>query len=76
MAATSPSEYGEKANDTKHSTTSNDAQSAEKGSNRSKVKDVYTWVCTGLLLVNYFLAQYDKFILYVCSVQTHQTSQG
>lgn len=35
----------------------------EKKDSRSKFKDVYTWACTVLLLLNYFLAQYDKFIL-------------
>ena len=28
-----------------------------------KYKPLYTWTCIVLLLVNYFLAQYDKFIL-------------
>jgi hypothetical protein len=26
-------------------------------------KLIYTWICIVLLFVNYFLAQYDKFIL-------------
>lgn len=30
---------------------------------RSNWRTAYTWLCTLLLLINYFLAQYDKFIL-------------
>ena len=41
---------------------SNDNDDDAKGKS-SKFREVYTWVCIVLLLVNYFLAQYDKFIL-------------
>ena len=30
---------------------------------RQGLKLIYTWICIVLLFVNYFLAQYDKFIL-------------
>lgn len=37
------------------------------GRSRSKplsgLKMIYTWICIILLFANYFLAQYDKFVL-------------
>ena len=30
---------------------------------RQGFKLVYTWICIALLFANYFLAQYDKFVL-------------
>lgn len=35
----------------------------QSGRPRQGFKLIYTWICIVLLFVNYFLAQYDKFIL-------------
>lgn len=40
---------------------------------KSKVKMAYGWICTVLLLVNYFLVQYDKFILSYFSTPLSQS---
>lgn len=40
---------------------------------RSSIKEAYTWICTLLLLINYFLAQYDKFILSYFSTELSES---
>lgn len=45
-------------------TAENDSPGHDRESSRRHVgKLVYTWICITILFANYFLAQYDKFIL-------------
>ena len=49
----------------------NDQQ--EQTSRHAGYRLIYTWICIVLLFVNYFLAQYDKFILSYFSTHLSET---
>ena len=49
----------------------NDQQ--ERTSRSTGLRLIYTWTCIVLLFVNYFLAQYDKFILSYFSTHLSET---
>ena len=45
----------------------------EQTSRHAGYRLIYTWICIVLLFVNYFLAQYDKFILSYFSTHLSET---
>lgn len=58
-----PVEGGESKTELREQSTEDDNLNTDTSKTNSKLKEAYIWICTVLLLVNYFLAQYDKFIL-------------